>query len=110
MARRLTKETGSQNLASAALSLRAVAQGQMRLALITLSSSLGITETVTVTIDAADGATYDSVLDSATLSSESDYVYDKENIILNDGDAIVLACTNANTTGVVYGKILLIET
>ena len=112
MARRIVKETGSQDLSADPFSLTVKAQGQMRLALITMASSQGITETVTLTIDQEEGASYDVVLDSSTLSSESDYIYRSRgnDIILNQGDAIVLACTNANTTGVVYGKILLIET
>lgn len=111
MAKRVVKDTASQNLASAALSLRVVAQGQMRIAMATLHASAGITETVTLTIDQAEGSNYDVVLDSSGLNSEQDYIYKNagSELILNDGDALTMACTNANTTGIVYGKIILVE-
>ena len=112
MANRLIKETGSQDLSAAAFSLTAEAQGQMLLGLITLSASEGVTETVTLTIDQFEGSNYDVLLDSSVLNDEEDYIYKSggSTIILNNGDKLTLACTNANTTGVVYGKILLIET
>jgi len=112
MAKRIVKETGSQDLSSAAFSLSATAQGQMQIGHITLAASEGITETVTVTINQFEGANYDVVLQTSSLNSQSDYIYKSggDIIILNHGDSIDLACTNANTTGVVYGKILLVET
>jgi len=112
MARQIVKQTGSQDLSAGALSLTAIASVQMELALITCKASEGITETVTVTIDQSEGSDYDVKLDSQGLNSEQDYIYKSngDKIILNAGDGIKLACTNANTTGIVYGKIILIET
>ncbi len=112
MAKRIVCEHASQDLSAAAFSLKATSQGQMKIALATVKASEGITETVTLTIDQAEGSTYDVILDTSPLNSETDYIYQSRGseIILNHGDAVVLACTDANDTGVVYGKLILIET
>jgi len=82
----------------------------MKIAQITLSASANITETIDVTIDQQEGANYDVLIETTGLNGEDNYLYDgRHHVVLNDGDSIKLTCTNANTTGIVYAKILLIE-
>jgi len=96
----------SQDLSSAALSYTTTFEKAFRLDLINFHASVAITETITITIDSARGANYDTVLRVKTLSSESNYVFIPDgDVKLYDGDALKIQCTNANTTGVIYGEV-----
>ena len=103
-------ETTSQNLVSGALSYTTTFTRARKLEQIVIHSSVAITETVTITLDSASGANYDTVIQEVVLVAEQDFVYRPQGIInLQSGDKIKVQCTNANTTGVVYCTICTSE-
>jgi len=92
--------TTSQDLTSAALSFTTSIGRKFRLDKIIFHASVAITETITITLDSVNGATYDAVLRKKSLSTEQDYVYTPEgHHNFSAGDEIKIQCTNANTTG-----------
>lgn len=74
-----------------------------------LTASVNITETITITRKSRNGSTYDHVIKSGTLNAERYFRYspDSEKIVLLPGDSVEVQCTNANTTGIIYGTLLL---
>lgn len=99
-------KTFSQNLASGALSYTSNYGRRFKLESVCLHASVAITETVTVTLDSVNGSNYDVVLAKVNLSAEQDFVFRPQGELnLQLGDEIKVQCTNANTTGTVYGII-----
>ena len=104
----LVRKTGSSDLSSAALSLTTNHPGKARLLMVLLRASAAITETVTVTWTSKDGTAYSVVLDTTNLSTAQNYVFRPTgDCILEEGDTIVLTCTKANNTGIVYATIIM---
>jgi hypothetical protein len=98
--------TFSQDLSLDALSYTTAAGQAFKLDQILFKASVNITETITITLDSAKGADYDTVLASVDLTAEQSFVY-KPDFEANyqAGDKIKVQCTNANTTGVLKGII-----
>lgn len=96
-------QSSSQNLASGELDYTTTYTKPFKLQLITIKASVNITEDITITLDSAEGATYDVVLRKKSLSAEQHFVYkpDGEPSFLA-GDNIRIQCTNANLVGIVY--------
>ena len=62
---------------------------------------VAVTETITITLDSAKGAVYDTIKRKRSLVAESNYVYRPQgNVILQSGDKIRVQCTAANNTGI----------
>ncbi|MFA6067529.1 MAG: hypothetical protein WC810_03010 [Janthinobacterium sp.] len=100
----------SQDLSLGALSYTATLTKACKLDQILIHSSVAITETITVTLDNAAGANYDTQLFSMDLSAESNFVWRPSGEMnLQAGDKLLIACTNANATGVVYATAKLSE-
>ena len=98
--------TFSQDLTAGALSFTTSYDKPFKLEQITLKATVNITETVTITVDSANGATYDVVLRKVNLSAEQDVVFRPEGEAnFKKGDEIKVQCTNANTTGTVNGAV-----
>jgi len=98
--------TTSQNFASAELNYTTSIGRKFKLERIHFHASVNITETITITLDSKQGANYDVILRSKSLSGEQDYVYipDQE-CNLEAGDEIKIQCTNANGLGTIYVEI-----
>jgi len=95
--------TTSQDLSSGALSYTTSIARQFKLERIYFHFSAAVTETITITLDSAKGANYDTVLRKVNLSSSADFVYVPEGQAnFKNGDEIKVQCTNANLTGIVY--------
>ena len=93
----------SQDLSSAALSMTIDFDFPIKLCQVLLHASTNITETVKVKFDSAEGSNYDVILDNTNLSSQSNYVFRPTGECkITAKDKIIVSCTNANTTGVVY--------
>ena len=105
-----TDLTTSQDLSAGALSYTTSIGRKKKLERIHFHSSVAITESITITLDSAQGANYDVVLRKKDLSSEQDYVYipDQE-CNLQSGDEIKIQCTNANLTGSIYATLKFSE-
>ena len=99
-------DTFTQDLSDAALSHTTTIGRKFKLQEITIHFSEVVTETITITRDSKQGANYDDVLNKRSLVAEQDYVFRPEGEcdFLN-GDEVKVQCTNANVTGVAYGKI-----
>ena len=61
--------------------------------------AVAVTETITITLDSAKGAEYDTILRKRSLSAESNFVF-KRDLILQKGDELRVQCTAANLTGI----------
>lgn len=94
--------TTSQNLALGALSYTTSIGRRWEPKKLLIHFSVAVTETITITLDSKNGASYDVPIHKRTLDSEQDYVYDFEDLKLYAGDEIKVQCTNANLTGVAY--------
>lgn len=102
------KEAFTADLTAAALSKTFTPTRDIIIHHVFIKASENITETVTVMRDSGAGANYDNLLDTTALTAEQHYRYDPD-MIMKNGDALVVACTNANTTGSVYGEIVYQE-
>ncbi len=90
----------SQDLSAGALSYTTTYQKGFKLNQIMIKFSVPVTETITITLDSKSGASYDTVLRSKGLVSESSFVYKPEGWPnFAKGDNIKIQCTNANLTG-----------
>ena len=94
----------SQDLSAAALSASVSARDRDKLITqVLVHASTAISETITLTINSKYGANYDTLLVSATLSSETDYVFRPDGELwIQAGDAFDIAITNTGGTGTVY--------
>lgn len=102
---KLDKRT-SQDLSAGALSYTTTFARKFKLEQILIHASVAISEAITITLDAAGGASYDTVLSSVTLVAETDFVFRPQGEAnYNEGDEIKVQCTNANLTGTVYCTI-----
>lgn len=98
----------SQALTSSALSMSVTPDGPRLIKAVLLHASAAITETLKVTIDSGNGSTYDTVIKAISLSAETDAAWFPEgDVVVLDGDAVLVTCTNANTTGTVYATLIL---
>ena len=103
-------EDFTQNLASGALSYTTVIARKTRVDHIYFSANVAITETGTITLKSAKGSAYDVILYSRTLSAQKNLSFRPESrIYLQDGDSILVECTNANGVGVVSGAVKMTE-
>lgn len=104
---RIQEQKFSQNLVSAPLSVIQDYTEDGTLIGVYLGASVAITETVTITKVSRFGSVYNHVLKTADLNGDQ-YVRfcpADEKIVIKKGDSVKVQCTNANTTGVVYGII-----
>ncbi len=107
-AKTLSDRTATQDLSSGALSQTTSEAADFKLIGIQIHASTSITETVTISIDNAAGANYDTVIASKAFTAETDWFYQPDvELIIKSGNEITLACTNANTTGIVYATIMV---
>lgn len=96
-------KTSSQNLATAALSYTTDYSNRFKLEQIIIKASVNISETITITLDSASGANYDTILAQRTLVAEQNFVFRPQGEAnFQAGDNIKIECTNANATGTVY--------
>jgi len=99
-------KTFSQDLSAGALSYTTDFGRSVKLESISIRASVAITETITITIDSANGANYDTVLNSVDFVGEQDHVWRPQGEMnLRAGDEIRIQVTNANTTGTVRGIV-----
>lgn len=102
---KLDKNT-SQDLSLAPLSYTTNYGRKFKLEQIMVHFSQPVTETITITLDSADGSNYDTVLQSVSLIAETDFVYRPQGESnYQAGDEIKIQCTNANTVGTAYAKV-----
>ena len=93
----------SQDLSSAALDVDLTFENSGRLLTVYVTSSVALTEEITITFKSKDGSNYNTVLADRILDTESDYVYTASGMVaLNISDSINVSCTNANGVGTVY--------
>ena len=98
--------TFSQDLSEAALSFTTTIGRNFKVEQIIFHASQNITETITITLDSAQGANYDTRLRRKTLNAEQDYVWIPEGEVnFKSGDEIKIQCTNANKTGTIRGIV-----
>ena len=96
----------SQDLSEAALNFTTTIGRNFKLEQIIFSASQGITETITITLDSAQGANYDAKRRRKTLNAEQDYVWTPEGEVnFKSGDEIKIQCTNANGVGTIRGIV-----
>lgn len=101
------KETFTQDLTSGSLTFEYESTYDMQLKQITIKASTNITETIDVTIVQKEGTSFDILIDSSTLNSESNYVLVDKKVYLKRGDKLRVTCTNANTTSTISGTLLM---
>ena len=79
-----------------------------KLAQVMVAFGAGVTETVTVNRDSADGANYDTQLATSDLTAATSYVFRPTGeCIFKKGDAVNVTCTNATATTTAYVTALL---
>jgi len=102
--------TFTQDLTLGALSFTTSINKKVKIEQILIKASVNITETITITLDSVNGANYDVMLRKRSLSAEQNFVYRPEGELnLQAGDKLKIQCTNANTTGILYGILKTAE-
>ena len=102
----ILKKAFQQNLASAPLAEEFEFQYDVEIVQILFNSSVDITEDLSVSyIDTEYGTNYNVLIRNRSLNSESSAAFLEINFRLRKGDKIKIQCTNANTTGVIYGTL-----
>ncbi len=102
--------TFSQDLTAAALSYTTSIARKFKLSSIHFKATGNITETITITKDSKQGATYDTVLKSISLVAQSSYVYRPEaDEDFQSGDEIKIQCTDAGGVETIKGVIKVRE-
>lgn len=106
-AKTLVRKESSQALASAVLSYTTNFSEITKITGIYFTATAGITETVTISLNSKTGATYDTVLVSEDLVSESALTYiPAGDLVLQDGDEITVGCTKNGGVQTVYVTII----
>lgn len=103
-------EKFSQDLSLGALSFEWTAPRDLRLLEVLAAASVNITETFKVIHVDGVSANYNVTLDTVSLVAQNNFVFRPTGKkVIKRGDKIKVTCTNANLTGVLYGKILCEE-
>lgn len=113
MGKPIQNSTASQSLASAALSHTLTigndrnCEESVELLEVSIKFSGAVTQAVSVTRQSVAGSNYAPVLDSASLSSATTYIYrPNPSVPLRRGDVITVACANSGTPAVTaYSEI-----
>ena len=99
--------TTSQLLSSAALDYDTTFAGNVQIMQVLFKADANITETITITFNSKDGSTYDTQLDTTSLTAAANYVWRPTgNCILMDGDQLTIACTAATATATIYVTVI----
>jgi hypothetical protein len=95
--------TTSQDLSADSLSYTTTYGRKFKLEQIIFHVDVAISETITITLDSANGSDYDSVLQEVTLVAEKDFIFRPQGEAnYHAGDEIKVECTNANLTGEIF--------
>jgi len=88
----------TQDLSSAALSYTTDYEREAKIQGVFFKFTGDVTETITITLDSKEGATYDQVLRTYDLVDEEYYRYtpDEGELDLQSGDQLKIECTDAN--------------
>ena len=98
--------TTYQDLSAGELSYTTSFAQKFKLEGVYIKFSQAVSEAITITLDAAAGTAYDTVLRSRTLSSETNFVFMPEGEAnYQAGDNIKVHITNANGVGIAYATI-----
>lgn len=96
-------QNSSQDLSAAPLSYTATYGKRFKLDQVLIDFSQAVSETVTITMISAAGTTYNHVLQSAVLVSETSFDWRPQGEAnFQAGDTIKVQCTNANSIGVAH--------
>lgn len=102
----IVKKAFTQDLSSAALSQEFEFQYDVIIYQVLVNSSVNIIEDLTVTyVDVENGANYNTLIREYSFNDESDAALLDIKFRLRKGDKVKIQCTNANTTGIIYGTI-----
>ena len=86
-----------QNLGSAVLSFTFEVPQRLQLAQVLAHADAAITETIQVTHDALEGAAWDTLLKTTSLTAEQDFAWRPDGkCVFEKGDKIKITCTDAN--------------
>lgn len=103
---RIQEATFTQALTSSALSQNFAYNEHGKLNAIYIKATVNIIETIIITRKSRLGSSYDIIIETKTLNSESNYVFHPSwDVILFKGDSIQVQCSNANLTGTLNGLI-----
>ncbi len=106
----ILKASGTQNLATGALSLSTAHNTRWKLTSVEVHFSASCSQVVTVTKDSIVGVNYDTVLDKQTLVTATDYVFRPTGEEIFDvGDEINLGISTAGGAPTAYATIYGIE-
>jgi hypothetical protein len=104
------RPTTSQNLASAALSYTTSLGTNFQIMQVLFHFSGAASQTITSTLISRDGTNYNTVLDTTTTSSATDYVWRPSGgCVFMDGDELKVACTNSTTPAVTIYVTIIAE-
>lgn len=96
-------QNSSQDLSLAPLSYTATYGKRFKLDQVLIDFSQAVSETVTITLISAAGSTYNHVLQSAVLISETSFDWRPQGEAnFQAGDKIQVQCTNANGIGLAH--------
>lgn len=103
--------TTTQDLAAAVLDFTTSIGRQFKLEEIIINfndgatppAAVAVTQTITITLDSAKGALYDTILARVAMIAESNYTYrPKGEANFQSGDEINVYCTNAAGVGIAH--------
>lgn len=96
-------QNSSQDLSISPLSYTAIYGKRYKLDQVLIDFSQAVSETVTITILSAAGTTYNHIIQSVILISETSFDYRPQGEAnFQAGDKIQIQCTNANGIGVAH--------
>lgn len=105
----IVRQSSSQLLGSGDLNFTTTFNRPVRITQVLFTASASVTQTLKTTFNSAQGAVYDTVLDSVSLSSATDdaYIPNSRGILLAIGDEITVTCTNTGSPAVtVYVTVM----
>lgn len=113
MGKQIKNSTTSQSLASGALSHTLTigndrnVEESCELLEVSIKFGSAVTQTVTVSRQSVAGSNWTPVLDTASLSSATTYIYrPAQGVPLKRGDILTVACTNSGTPAITaYSEI-----
>ena len=110
MSKSVQKVSVTQDLNVAALSLQlAPTQRDVLLHMAAIHIDATVTQTVTLKIRTDDGVEFDILLDSTSLSSAQDYLYNPSKpVLIRAGWTVTLACTDTGISSATNANATLV--
>ena len=108
--KRIFESTTSQDLSLAVLDFTTAISFDTQLSYISIKFSSTVSESITISIDANTGTSYDVTISKSTMAAKQQFFYQPDApLYLKKGSEIRVQCTNAGASGTAFVVVAQVQ-